>query len=192
MDQRSVSDRDWYIDLGVTFTFINYIIEECKTASFVVDRSYNRRASYDSNLKMRSLVSSALRGANIWDIGIMEWPAGVNFEWHKDYHPTRGLRGNTINIMLNPPTENNYCEFCDINPLIEEYNPSIHKRIVVPYRQNVLTLLNTTEWHNVVNTSPISRYLFTIGFNYEDRNYSVLKSKFEKNELFSPSLVVSI
>lgn len=181
-----------YHNLGITFTFIDYIIDQCKNAKYPIDRSNNRRAAFDHDQTIRSLIESAIISANPYDIGCMLWPSGSGFKWHQDRYSDRTYRQAAINIMINDTVEDNYSEFCDINPDQEIFNPGIHLREKVIYHDYSLVLLNTTQWHQVVNTSNIDRYIFTVGFKDPNDNFESLYQKFKENKLFNLNLIKPI
>lgn len=181
--------RNWYVNFNLQFTFIDYIIDRCKKAEYPIDRSNNRRAAFDYDHDMREKIEAAFLGAKPYDIGCMLWPAGIGFKWHKDRYANRNFRQSAINILLSPDVEENYSEFCDVNPDLETYDPNLHYRERTKYTQNGLLMLNPKEWHRVVNNSDTDRYLFTIGFPDENDAFIHLKERFLKQELFNPDLV---
>jgi len=180
----------WYIDFELRFTFLNYIIERCNSSEFPVDRSNNRRAAFDFDEPMRNKISQAIPGIEIYDIGCMLWKPNTGFNWHKDRYADREFRRATINIMLNIPKDDNFCEFCDINPDSEILDNKIHNREIVNYKQFNLTLLKTTEWHRVVNNSDINRYIFTIGIKNPEYSFENIYQKFLDNKLFDKQFLI--
>jgi len=181
-----------YHNLGITFTFIDYIIDRCKTAEYPVDRSNNRRAAFDYDPTLRNMIESSIISANPYDIGCMLWQAGSGFKWHQDRYSDKTYRQAAINIMINDANENNYSEFCDINPDQESFDPILHNREKIIYEKYGLVLLNTTQWHQVVNKSNIDRYIFTIGFKNPNDSFDSLYQKFKDNKLFNMNFIKSI
>jgi len=181
-----INYSDFYYRTGYTFTFLDEILAYRNRGTYPIDRSNNRREALDRDLYMRSLLQNAMPEVRIWDIGIMLWPAGVGFKWHRDNHPTRGPRGVAMNLLLSTPVDNNYCEFSDGHP----DDPG--EKFKLPYKQYEITFLDTNQWHRVVNDSQVDRYVLTVGFDSFFKDPKFMISIWLEGYLFNSHYLKSI